>query len=302
MQGLNFDFDQNICASCQICSFIDDTTNDEGVFHLKRRWSILLSAALIALVTVGCGNQNNNDNNTVSSDVSAVSAASVSEPVSHTEESPQDSSETVSQETHAESSVQKDTESSAPTILESNTQQQSVIEFSLDHDRPFDTIEEYLQTDSAKEMIRQLNEAETSGSEVIRTAVFAESGTKLIFERQLSTDFNLWLTDEFLENVQKNVEAQKTVFVSLVDGLESCINSKVITVVVRYVDPEGNVLYQREFDNDHLDTGKTSAAESSQVSGQTSGQVSGQTSAAQTSRTVSQSSQAVSAVSAVSHA
>lgn len=269
---------------------------------MKRRWSILLSAALIALVTVGCGNQNNNDNNTVSSDASAVSAASVSEPVSHTEESPQDSSETVSQETHAESSVQKDTESSAPTILESNTQQQSVIEFSLDHDRPFDTIEEYLQTDSAKEMIRQLNEAETSGSEVIRTAVFAESGTKLIFERQLSTDFNLWLTDEFLENVQKNVEAQKTVFVSLVDGLESCINSKVITVVVRYVDPEGNVLYQREFDNDHLDTGKTSAAESSQVSGQTSGQVSGQTSAAQTSRTVSQSSQAVSAVSAVSHA
>ena len=72
---------------------------------MKRRWSILLSAALIALVTVGCGNQNNNDNNTVSSDVSAVSAASVSEPVSHTEESPQDSSETVSQETHAESSV-----------------------------------------------------------------------------------------------------------------------------------------------------------------------------------------------------
>lgn len=267
---------------------------------MKRRWSILLSAVLMTLVTVGCGNQNNG-HNTVSAGVPTASAASVSEPVSHTE-SAQDSRETVSQEMQAESSVQKDTESSVPTILESNTQQQSVIEFSLDNNRPFNTIEEYLQTDSAKEMIRQLNETETSGSEVISTAVFAESGTKLIFERQLSADFNLWLTDEFLENVQKNVEAQETVFISLVDSLESCVNSKVITVGVRYVDPEGNVLYQREFDNDHLDTSKISAAEISQISGQVSGQVSAQTSAAQTSRTVSQSSQAVSTVSAASHA
>lgn len=254
---------------------------------MKKQGIILLSAVLVALVSSGCGNQNNS-NRTVYAEASAVSF--VSQPVS--EEALQDTETTVSPEASVEPSADH-TESSVPTILESNTQQTSVIEFSLDNNRPFNTIEEYLQTDSAKEMIQQLHETESSGDGVIHTAVFTENGTKLIFERQLSTDFNLWLTDEFLDNVQKNVEAQENVFISLVDSLESCINNKVITVVVRYVDPEGNVLYQREFDNDHLNTNKTSSDEVSRTSEKTS--------AAETSKApVQQSSQADGAVSAVS--
>lgn len=253
---------------------------------MKKTWSILLTAALLvlALAGTGCGSQTTQ---TAVSSASAVSAeASVSGTSSDTDDSTTMSELSAAAVSHdsetTESPVPSAPESadtSAPAYLESNTLQPSVIEFSLDNNRPFDTIEEYLQTDAAKAMVKQLNETESSSREVIRTAVFAEGGTHLVFERQLSTDFNLWLTDEFLENVKQSVEAQQETFVGLVDSLESCINSKSLLVVVRYVDPEGNVLYEREFDNDRLnhpssaegsDSSETASAEPSVPSAATS--------------------------------
>ena len=168
------------------------------------------------------------------------------------ESSVQSDVESALQESSKEESSDKEevSESSEILILESNTVQPSVVEFSLDNNRPFDTIEEYLQTDSAKEMIRQLTQSDDEN--VIHTAVFAEGGTRLVFERQLSKDFNLWLKDDFMDNIGKQVESKEDVFVALIDELETCINKKVITVVVRYVDPENNVLYEHEFDNDRI--------------------------------------------------
>ena len=215
---------------------------------MKKRLLILL--AVPVLLSAGCGQQAKNDNSSVASAVSETSAVSqTSQPsetsaVSQTSQTSEKSavSETVSDGSGDESSV---------LILESNTSKPEIIEFSIDNNRPFNTIEEYLETDTAKEMVKRLSEAE--GSEVIMTAVFAEGGTKLVFERQLSTEFNLWLTDEFLENVSKSVESKKDTFIALVDSLETCVNSKVLQVVVRYVDPEGNILYERAFNNDRLD-------------------------------------------------
>lgn len=243
---------------------------------MKKQWIILAAVALLALS--GCGSQTNSSgtsSHTADAETSAVSSETKTSDEEVTSE-PSSEETTMPEESSTEASQEDSGESSAPLILESNTKQTSVIEFSLDNNRPFDTIEEYLETDTAKEMVRQLTEAENS-SEVIRTAVFAEGGTKLVFERQLSTDFNLWLTDEFLENVGKSVEAQQDVFVALVDDLESCINKKSLLVVVRYVDPEGNILYQREFDNDRLDSSETSDT-SEDVSGEVSNDTSDETS------------------------
>ena len=246
---------------------------------MKKRWSILLSAALLVVALGGCVKQNegtaSSAGSTAVSDTGSDTGSDTSEAISHVLPD--------SEVTNTTDESNNSMAASVPTVLESNTVQPSVIEFSLDHDRPYDTIEEYLQTEAAKEMIEKLKAAESSSSEVIRIAVFAEGGTKLVFERQFSTDFNLWLTDEFLENIKKNVEAQKDVYVGLVDSLESCINNKVLLVVVRYVDPEGNVLYEREFDNDRLDghTAESRSAESQTSTTESSAAVS------QTSKTES---------------
>ena len=43
----------------------------------------------------------------------------------------------------------------------------------------------------------------------------------------------------------------------------SCINKKTIKVNVRYVDPEGSVLYERVFDNDKSDEASKTVSQSS---------------------------------------
>jgi len=214
---------------------------------LKRIGILLLLSGLL-LSGAGCGQQTTKDGQSYGSSDSASLTQSGSE----------SSTESVTE------SADDSADDSDPVILESNTVQPSVMEFSLDNHRPYDTIEEYLQSDSAKEMIRQLTEAEDD--DVIHTAVFAEGGTRLVFERQLSKDFNLWLRDDFLENVEEQTESKSKVFVALIDELESCINKKVITVMVRYVDPESNVLYQREFDNDKKPVTEQASRDTSQES------------------------------------
>ncbi len=212
-----------------------------------KRIGILLLLTGILLAGAGCEQKINGGNSSGSSDSAALVLSGA-----------ESSMESVSE------SVTESADDSDPVILESNTVQPSVMEFSLDNHRPYDTIEEYLQSDSAKEMIRQLTEAEDD--DVIHTAVFAEGGTRLVFERQLSKDFNLWLRDDFLENVEEQTESKSKVFVALIDELESCINKKVITVMVRYVDPESNVLYQREFDNDKTPVTEQASRDTSQES------------------------------------
>ena len=233
-----------------------------------KKTAIILLLASVLMMAGGCAKAGKND-------------------ATGSETTEQESASTVTQDSKAPvSTAPESQESSEPVMLESNTAQTSVIEFSLDNSRPFDTIEEYLQTDEAKKMIHQLTE-ESGENTVIHTAVFAEGGTRLVFERQFSKDFNLWLKDDFLENVKKEVEAQESVFVALIDDLESCINKKVITVMVRYVDPENNVLYEHEFNNDKpvvLENSQTSKTEDSQTSKTEDSQTS-KTEDSQTSKT-----------------
>lgn len=222
--------------------------------------AVIMIAALCAF-SAGCGNSG---------------GKSVSEPppseISAISEAVSDTTDEGSKESSGESS-KEDNESSVPVIFESDVLDSSTIKFELDDARPYDTLEEYLQSDAAKKMISKLSGPDSQG--IINTKIFAEK-TSLVFERQFSKDFNLWLKDDFIENVKKAVEEKKSVFVSLVDQLENCINKKTLTVKVRYVDPEGNKLYERVFDNDKNDseTSKESSKETSKETSKTVSQVS----------------------------
>ena len=84
----------------------------------------------------------------------------------------------------------------------------------------------------------------------------------------------MWIDDEFLRYLQENVDSKSDVFISVVDELEGCIDQRNITFCVRYTDPEGNVLYEKKFDNSKL---KNKPKDTSSV--ESSGQASSETSA-----------------------
>ena len=160
-------------------------------------------------------------------------------------------------------SVQTDESSEEPLIIEPD-RDKSEYEFSLDNKKPYDSVEEYLNSDSAKEILKKLEGPDEQG--VIITKIYAEKGTCLVFERRISKDLNMWLEEGFESNLAKDADADKETFKSLVDSLEACINRKNITVAVRYLDPDGKLLYEIIYDNDGISgvqQSKASASESS---------------------------------------
>ena len=233
---------------------------------LKKALAVCVIAVLCSL-PAGCGKGDNSapeakkaDESLQTTDVSVIG-------------SQQDSTSDESKDTPS------DGDSSGPVIIDSDVMDSSTIKFELDDTRPYDTLEEYLASEPAKKMVAKISGTDSQG--IITTSVFAENGS-LVFERKFSKDFNLWLEEDFIENVKKTVEEKREVFVSLVDQLESCINKKTITVKVRYVDPDGNKIYERVFDNEKLISApeKESSKEASkQTSAESSKEASKQTSA-----------------------
>ncbi len=218
---------------------------------MKGKSFVLMISAVMLMSSFGCaGSSENKDSSRPESTASSLSSVQ-----------------------NDETSVQSEEETgSEPLILESNAQDHSRLEFSLDNRKPFDTIEEYLATDTAKKMIEQLSGPDEQG--VIITRIYAERATCLVFERKISEDFNMWLTEDFVKNITESVGSKSNTFSALVDSLESCINRKNITVAVRYLDPDGNLLYEKIFDNDHLE--KENSESSAQESGKAKPEASSQ--------------------------
>ncbi len=195
---------------------------------IVRCFPVLILTGLIALSFVGCSNSPSEQSSKTQSSV--VSAES-------------------SQGSSADSSTVSEEESSeVPLILESNSEEVSKIEFSSESPKPYASLTDYINSDSAQSIIQEIEKSDTE--DLVNTQLKVEDETKLVFLRSLHSDFNPELTDEFVEGVKTSVEQQSDVFLSLVDELETGIQRRDITVVVRYEDSEGNVLYEREFNND----------------------------------------------------
>ena len=227
---------------------------------------ILLMAVVMAACVSGCGNGSSSDKKASESSTTQSSTAStVESSKDSSEESSEESKTESSEESKAQSSAESEEESSedessVPVILESNTEETSVIEFEAEASKPYDTLEEYLDSDAAKEAAQKLQDSDEE--DILTTDLFVEDDTKLVFERKLIKEFNPDLYEEFVENITESVESQEEVFTSLVDELESCINKKNLTVVIRYKNYEGEVLYEKEFDNDKYADELSALAES----------------------------------------
>ena len=180
-------------------------------------------------------------------------------------------------------SVQNDENSEELLIVEPE-RDNSKYEFSLDDKKPYDSVDEYLKSDTAKAILSKLEGPDEQG--VIITRIYAEKSTCLVFERRISKDLNMWLEEDFEANIAKTVDSNKETFSALVDSLEACINRKNITVAVRYLDPDGNLLYESVFDNDDISNGQLRAAQEASRAQQSAAQQSAaQQSSAQQSKT-----------------
>ena len=233
--------------------------------NIKRPAAII--AAVILLSAYGCGNSD--AGKTGAADEGKVSTAE-------------------------EASVQG--ESSEELLIFEQSRDMTKYEFSLDNQKPYNSVEEFLESDSAKQTLKKLEGPDEQG--IMITRIYAEKSTCLVFERKISKDLNMWLEEDFEKNIAKTIDSNKETFSALVDDLESCINRKNITVAVRYLDPEGKLLYERIFDNDDISSAQQSkpaqqnSSQKSETSQQSSGQKSetSQQNSSQKSETSQQSS------------
>ncbi len=144
-------------------------------------------------------------------------------------------------------SVSEEEVSKTPFIPESNIQEISKIEFSgVQYDKPYQTLQECIDhSESIKNMIEALSNEE---NENIDSKVLVENDTKLVFERTLKE--NTVYSDTFAEDTEKSLEEKKADFVEVVNLFEWGVDNDNITVVVRYKDKDGNVIFEKEFDNE----------------------------------------------------
>ncbi len=215
-----------------------------------------LFLALICAFTFGCGKDEDSSENKTS----AISAE-------ETTASETASSETVSA---AESSAAEDV--SVPLMLESSGGERSVVKFSIEKDKPFNTLDEFVESESGKKVINEfISNLEKNDTEsVFSSKVYAEENN-FVLERRFSSDFNLWLEKNTIENLKTSVESKKDVYISVVDVLEGCIDQRNLKFCVRYTDPDGKVLFEKQFDNSKLNPKPLDPPSSqTEVSGQTS--------------------------------
>lgn len=195
-----------------------------------KHWKVIISAlalsAVIGMSLTACSGSDSKEIKETSSTSSATSVQS-----SKTQESTQTQ------------------ESSIPVILESNTVSKEEIVFGQDSNIKavkYKTLEEYLKSDSAKKAIADLNKSDVENSLPMENTVKVEGDTKLVFERTYTEQLNY--PDAVLKTLTTTMDEQKQTYTDLVGMLRECINSNHITVVVRYYDYEGNVIFEREFD------------------------------------------------------
>lgn len=188
-----------------------------------RKILILLTVTVLILALTACGEKTE-----VSEQESEISVILSSEP----ERSIKEPSE----------------ESDIPLILESNTPEISMIEFSndIEYIKPYRTLQECIDhSENIKAMIESLSNEEDANTE---NQVIIENDTRLVFERTLKE--NITYSDTFAADTEKALNEKRDEFVEIVNLFEWGIDNDNITVVVRYRDTEGNVIFEKEFDNE----------------------------------------------------
>ena len=133
-----------------------------------------------------------------------------------------------------------------PVIIESNTTEPSRIEFSINNEKMFETLDEYFNADSTKEVIDKIISGAEEGTE---KNVYVDNKNTLVFETKIKQELTSGGIDEFRKRISESVNNSKDVFMGFVYELEECIDNDDIRVLVRYIDNDANVIFEETFEN-----------------------------------------------------
>lgn len=192
-------------------------------------------AAVSLLLLSGC-NGNNTSGADKGSKQSSANAAVSSESPSEKESSVQRS-----EKASAQSSVPENTEP-----LQSS-QESSKIDFSGEQVRPYKTLEEFLSSDTAIKIIEQITA--DPGEGVSEKKVYREGENLLVIETVINVELEEKGMEEFKNRIEESVNKDSKVFYDLVFDLEACIDSNDLALAVRYKNENGELLFEKIFDN-----------------------------------------------------
>lgn len=104
----------------------------------------------------------------------------------------------------------------------------------------FDTISDFLDDPTVSKQISSV----LAENDDISVTVKAE-GNKLVYEYTFAEDVEV--TDEVKASLEENTQTQHVTFENIADALQGAIREANPSVVIRYLDAEGNNVYEKEF-------------------------------------------------------
>lgn len=104
----------------------------------------------------------------------------------------------------------------------------------------FDTISDFLDDPTVSKQISSV----LAENDDISVTVKAE-GNKLVYEYTFAEDVEV--TDEVKASLEENTQTQHVTFENIADALQGAIREANPSVVIRYLDAQGNNVYEKEF-------------------------------------------------------
>lgn len=142
-------------------------------------------------------------------------------------------------------------ESYVPVLLESNTFEDSKIEFEPDPDlkasKPYRTLQDCINSEKIKNQIDTVNKLDNKNSVPLDTSIEIEDETKLVLKRTFAEE--LKYPGSFIKTLETTVISEQKTFTELAKVLDDAVETQNITLVVRYYDKNGKLIFEREFDD-----------------------------------------------------
>lgn len=215
---------------------------------------LLLVAAVTMLVMNGCANKVADTKKEFSGDTTKNVSS----------ENSSDHDNTYNKNSNADES------SEIPLILESNVKEPEVIEFSVAQLEYYESLKDYLKSDTAQEAIKKITASDDENNS--EKKIYTENETDLVIETTIKEKLESKALKEFTDNTKSFVVKNEKIFIDLVDDLEACIKSNELNVIVRYKDHNGKIIYEHKFTNEQYNSSEEPKGKSESVSGSETGE------------------------------
>ena len=145
--------------------------------------------------------------------------------------------------TTSQSSTVSSVQESSNTV-DSSTEESSNIESSVDSSKEFQTIDEFIESDQAQQIVTQVQE--TAG-DIMTFKLLAEDGNKLIYEytyaEQIEVDVDV---------IRDSLNSMTSTYAASAEYIGQIVNVENPYVVIRYVNADGTLIYEQAFNADSV--------------------------------------------------